>query len=152
VSEAARGLSPEQVAEQWEHIASNTDRMMQRVADPNEFPVWPGSALFDDDNNSDPYQVSHGVQMCLVAGVDHLHTAKSYLLDFHVLPAASLFSLLRGALENFAAAYWILHPSEQNDRIERTLRWHARNFKDQKNALQPLGLADETTLGGSASR
>ena len=28
----------------------------------------------------------------------------SFLLDFHVLAAAPLFSLVRGSLENFAAA------------------------------------------------
>ena len=94
--------------EQWGMIANGTNRVTERVGDPNEFSVSPGSSLFGDDEHSDPYQLSHAVQMCLVARIDHLHTAKSHLLDFHVLPAASLFSLVRGALENFGAAYWML--------------------------------------------
>jgi hypothetical protein len=145
VTEPDEGLTDEQVGEQWGQIASGTNRMMERVGDPNEFPLASGSSLFGDDKHSDPYHVSHTAQACLVAGVDHLHTAKSHLLDFGVLPAQSLFSVIRGALENFAAAYWILHPRLRNDRVERTLRWHAKNFKDQKTALEPLGLADETT-------
>jgi hypothetical protein len=123
-----------------------TDKMMKRIGDRNDFAVLSGSSLCGDDKHSGIYQVSHAVQMCLVAGVDHLHTAKSYLLDFHRLPAASLFSLVRGSLENLAAAYWMLHPHRRDDRIERTLRWHAKNFKDQKTALEPHGIVDAAML------
>ena len=127
-------------------IANGTNRVTERVGDPNEFSVSPGSSLFGDDEHSDPYQLSHAVQMCLVARIDHLHTAKSHLLDFHVLPAASLFSLVRGALENFGAAYWMLGPKGRDERITRSLRWHAKNFKDQKTAMEPFGKAEATTL------
>jgi hypothetical protein len=143
--EGTGGLSDEEVANEWQHIAANTDRMLQRVNDPDEFPVQPRSSLSGDDKCCGGYQVSHAVQMCLVAGVDHLHAAKSHLLDFRMLPAQALFSVIRGALENFAAAYWILHPRLRNDRIERTMRWHAKNFKDQKTALEPKGLESDAT-------
>jgi hypothetical protein len=81
--------------------------------------------------------------MCLVAGVDHLHAVKALFVDLHVLHTAAPFSLVRGSLENLSAAFWILHPKARNQRIERTLRWHAKNFHEQFIALEPLGLLDE---------
>ena len=83
--------------------------------------------------------------MCLVAGVDHLHAVKCLTRDLGVVRNASPFSLVRGALENLCAAFWILHPpSLRNDRVERGLRWHAKNFYDQNTALKPRGLSDNT--------
>jgi hypothetical protein len=139
-------LDPAAVAAKWVEIAPAIDKMTERIADPNDFPVSPRSSLSGDDKASDPYQVSHAVRMCLVAGVDHLHAVKALLLDLGVLHTAAPFSLVRGSLENLAAAFWILHPKLRNERIERTLRWHARNFREQDIALEPLGLSDETKL------
>ena len=135
--------NPSAVAARWEEIAAGIDKMAQRIADPDDFPISPGSSLAGDDKASRPYQVSHAARMCLVAGVDHLHAAKALFLDLHVLHVAAQFSLVRGSLENLSAAFWILHPKARNERIERTLRWHARNFNDQYIALGPIGLSDE---------
>lgn len=66
-------------------------------------------------------------------------------LDLQALHASAVYSLVRGSLENLAAAFWILHPTPRNDRIERTLRWRARNFNEQLIALEQLGLANEST-------
>jgi hypothetical protein len=137
-------LDPAAVTAKWQEIAVGIDKMMERVGDPADFPVSPGSSLSGDDKASTPYQVSHAVRMCLVAGVDHLHAVKALMLDLQVLHNASPFSLVRGALENFSAAYWILRPSARDERIERALRWHAKNFHDQHNALKELGLSDES--------
>jgi hypothetical protein len=135
--------NPSAVAARWEEIAAGIDKMAQRIADSDDFPISPGSSLAGDDKASRPYQVSHAARMCLVAGVDHLHAAKALFLDLHVLHVAAQFSLVRGSLENLSAAFWILHPKARNLRIERTLRWHARNFNDQYIALGPIGLSDE---------
>lgn len=138
-------VSEEQVAAKWLEMAPLIDRMMERVGDPDDFPVSPGSSLAGDDKKSHPYCVSHAVRGCLVSSVDHMHAAKSLVLDLEVLHASAVYSLIRGSLENLAAAFWILHPAQRNDRIENTLRWHAKNFHDQLIALEPLGLADEST-------
>lgn len=138
-------VDAEAVGAKWDR-AGRRPRMAERIGDPNDFPVRPGSSLSGHDKASNPYCVSHAVRMCLVAGVDHLHTAKSYLLDFHVLPAASLFSLVRGSLENFAAAFWILHPKPRNDRTQNTSGWHARSFREQHIALESLGMSDDAKL------
>ena len=78
-------VDAEAVGAKWDR-AGHRPRMAERIGDPNDFPVRPGSSLSGHDKASNPYCVSHAVRMSLVAGVDHLHTAKSYLLDFHVLP------------------------------------------------------------------
>jgi hypothetical protein len=143
--EMAAELTEEQVVAKWQEIAPSIDRMAERIQDPNDFPIRPGSSLSGDDKRSSPYCVSHAVRMCLVGGVDHLHAAKSLVVDLQLLHADAVYSLVRGSLENLSAAFWILHPSSRNKRIERTLRWHARNFNEQKIALEPLGLADATT-------
>lgn len=131
------------VAAKWQEIAPAIDKMAERVANPNDFSVSPGSSLFGDDRVSNPYQVSHAVRMCLFAGVDHLHAAKLLLLDAQVLHVAAPFSILRGSLENLSAAFWILHPRRRNERVERALRWHAKNFLEQHTALEPLSLSTE---------
>ena len=134
------------VAAKWDEIAPGIDQIAERIANPNDFLVSPGSSLAGDDKASNPYRVSHAIRMCLVAGVDHLHAAKALLFDLGVLHTAAPFSVVRGSLENLAAAYWILHPKQRNERIERTLRWWARNFKDQHIGLEPVGLSDEAKL------
>lgn len=141
----AAELPEEQVVTRWLEIAPVIDKMTERIQDPNDFPVRPGSSLSGDDKKSSPYCVSHAARMCFVGGVDHLHAAKSLVVDLQLLHADAVYSLVRGSLENLSAAFWILHPSLRNERIERTLRWHARNFIEQRIALEPLGLADETT-------
>lgn len=144
-TDAGAELSEEQVSAKWLEMAPLIDRMAQRIQDPNDFEVGEGSSLSGDDKKSHPYRVSHAARMCLVGGVDHLHAAKSLVVDLRMLHASAVYSLVRGSLENFAAAFWILHPAKRNDRIEHTLRWHARNFNDQLIALKQRGLADEST-------
>lgn len=128
------------VLEKWAEISPLIDRMMERVGTREEFPVGVGSALAGDDTASTPYQVSHCVRMCMTAGVDHLHALKVLVVDSGILHVAAPFSLSRGALENFAAAFWMLHPPARDTRVERALRWHAKNFKDQETAVGQLGL------------
>jgi hypothetical protein len=135
----------EQVVAKWLEIAPGIDKMAERIGDPNDFAVRDRSSLCGDDKKSAPYCVSHAVRACLVSGVDHLHAAKSLVVDLEVLHASAVYSLVRGSLENLSAAFWILHPPVRNDRIERTLRWHARNFNEQLIALEPLGLADDAS-------
>ena len=53
---------------------------------------------------------------------------------------------MRGSLENFAAAFWILHPKPRNDRTQNTSGWHARSFREQHIALESLGMSDDAKL------
>lgn len=129
----------------WLGIAPGIDKMMERVGDPEDFPIVMGSPLSGDDKASSPYQVSHAARLCLVGGVDHLHAAKSLVVDLQILHASAVYSLVRGSLENLAAAFWILNPPQRNVRIEHALRWHAKNFHEQRLAMEPRGMADESS-------
>jgi len=122
----ADALDQDKIDSLWAKFASDVDQMMDRINDPMDFAVSPGSSLAGDDRASDPYHVSHAVQMCIVAGVDHLHAMKSLLIDLNVLHSAAPFTLVRGALEILSSAFWILHPAKRDLRVERVLRWHAK--------------------------
>lgn len=139
-------MSEDDVQRKWHEMAPLIERMMERVGTEDEFPVAVHSSLHGDDRAAAPYQVSHVLRMCLTAAVDHLHAVKVLVVDAGTLHIAAPSSLSRGALENLATAYWILGPSQRNERIERTLRWHAKNFKDQQNAISELNHPGHETL------
>jgi hypothetical protein len=135
-------LPPEEIEAKWLEIGPLIDRVTERIGTADEFPVASGSSLAGDDAASSPYQVSHAVKASMTAGVDHLHAIKVLVRDVRVLHALAPFSLARGALENLSLAYWVLHPTQRNERIERALRWHAKNYKDAEKALSPRGIAN----------
>jgi hypothetical protein len=140
VTDDASVLTDKIAMDKWAEIAPLIDIMVNRAQDPKDFVVEPGSQLAADDIASHPYRVSHCGRACLNAGVDHLHAAKMLIIDVRILHEAADYSLIRGALENFAAAFWVLHPPERNDRIEHALRWMVKNFKDQDKATAELNL------------
>jgi hypothetical protein len=137
-------LDEQQVAAKWAELEPLINRLVERSEDPSEFPVEPGSSLAGDDRASSPYQVSHCIRMCMAAGIDHLHAVKQLIVDDGTLHLAAPFSLSRGALETFATAFWILHPSSRNERVARTLRWHAKNFQDGHKATDLLKIEGST--------
>lgn len=139
-------ISDADIEAKWAQISPLIERMKERIGTPGEFPIGENSSLLGDDTASTPYHVSHAVRMCMTAGVDHLHAVKSLVIDGGLLHIAAPFSLTRGALENFSAAYWILHPTTRNDRIERALRWQAKNFKDGNTAISEFALPNQTPL------
>ena len=144
---AGERVSEQEAWEKWLEIAPLIDRLMERVGDQHDFLVQPGSALAGDDKASTPYQVSHAFKQCLTVAVDHLHAARVLILGPgyrpHAQPIVHLSAhaaLARGALENLAVAFWILHPNQRNLRIEHTLRWYVRNALDQSEALPEMGV------------
>ncbi|QSM03818.1 hypothetical protein PROPHIGD05-3_37 [Mycobacterium phage prophiGD05-3] len=142
----------EEVATRWLKMAPGIEAMTERIADPRDFPVEPGSPLFGDDKASDPYLVSLAARACLMIGVDHLDAAKSLVLDLKVLHISAAYTLVRGALENLAAAFWILNPSQRNDRIEHTLRWHAKDLREQGIAMKSRGMLDDSDYHSKLAR
>jgi hypothetical protein len=130
--------------EMWGQVVSAIDDMVHRIQDLEDFDVEPGSQLAADDASSHPYEVSHCVQNCLNAGVDHLHAAKALMFDVPILHANAEYSLFRGALENFGAAFWVLHPAQRSKRVEHALRWMVKNLKDHDNATAKLSLPGYT--------
>jgi hypothetical protein len=137
---AQASVTSEQIQAKWDEMSPLIDKMMERVGTPGEFPVSPKSNLADDDSASDPYQVSHVIRHCLTAGVDHLHAVKTLVRESGLLHVAAPATVSRGALETLATAYWILDPASRGVRIERSLRWHAKNIKDGDTARVEAGL------------
>ncbi|OZG29728.1 hypothetical protein BH683_007255 [Williamsia sp. 1138] len=131
-------VTEDQVAAKWHEISPLIDRMSERIGDRDDFKVAAGSSLASDDALTNPYQLSHSVRLCMTAGVDHLHSVKRLVMDSQVLHVAAPFSLSRGALETFSAAFWMLHPIAPGDRIAHGLRWHAKNFNDMHSAVDLL--------------
>ncbi|WP_341267412.1 hypothetical protein [Gordonia malaquae] len=121
----------------WQYLAATLERIGPRAADPDGFPVQAGSSLARDDQLTTPYQVSHSVQQSIVAGIDHLDAIKHLVIGQGVLNLAATWTLARGAIENLAVAYWLLTGSRQ-ERVERTLRVHAKNSYDQYVATKHM--------------
>ena len=136
----------------WQKLAPLLERMMERVGTEGEFPIATGSSLAGDDAAADPYQVSHVIRMCLTAGTDHLHAVKVLVVDQHVVHVAAPASLARGALETLAAAYWVLQPAQRDERVTRSLRWHAKNMRDAETAVGDLELPGHTPLEEKLSK
>ena len=130
----------------WQALAPLVERMMERVGTRGEFPIAAGSSLAGDDAAADPYQVSHVIRMCITAGTDHLHAAKVLIVDQQVVHVAAPASLARGALETLAAAFWVLQPTRRDERVTRSLRWHAKNMRDAEAAVGDLNLPGHRPL------
>jgi hypothetical protein len=130
------GITDEMVEAKWARLAPLIDVMSQRIQTPGEFEVHPGSSLARDDVDTSPYQLSHAARWCLNAGVDHLHALKSLVIDSGRIHSYATYSLVRGALENFGAGFWIVHPRQRSIRIEHGMRWWIKNFRDEDTAGQ----------------
>jgi hypothetical protein len=139
-------ITEAQASQKWLELAGIADGFQQRTDTRNGFPVAQGSSLAGDDAQSQPYQLSHAVRQCLFAASDHLHAVKSLVVDLKILHVAGPASLSRGILENTATAYWVLHPGQRDERVSRSLRWMAQNFKDGEKATGDLGLPNQKTL------
>lgn len=146
------GITEEQAGQKWAELAPLIDMLLTRISDKDDFPIRPRSSLARDDEWASPFQVSHAVKACIVAGVDHLHACKVLIVDAQTLHLAAPGSLVRGCLENLATAYWMLHPTSRAERVTRCLRWHVKNAHDQDQALRPLDLTSFKPKDGRLAR
>lgn len=145
-------LTDEMVHAKWAEIAEAVEVVTARVQTPDEFAVEPNSELAVDDAASSPYQISHAARWCLNAGVDHLHALKSLVVDARRIHGYSSYGLVRGALENFGAGFWILHPDDAPIQIEHGLRWWMKNFRDQDTATRDRDLSNYKPLEPKLAR
>jgi hypothetical protein len=144
-SDDAPELTDELAMVRWAQMAPVIDNVLNRTQDTVDLVAGAGSQLADDDADSDPHNVSRCARTCINVGVDHLHAAKTLILEVStVLHANADYSLIRGALENFGTAFWVLHPRQRSVRVERALRCATQNFKDEDNAVGDLGLPNYT--------
>jgi hypothetical protein len=149
---APESLTDEMVEAKWRELAPLIDVMTERIQTPNEFEVQPNSQLAADDAVSSPHNVSHAARWCLNAGVDHLHALKSLAVDAGRIHSSASYGLVRGALENFGAGFWILHPTERSVRVEHGLRWWMKNAADEDKATSDLALPNYKPLKTKLNR
>jgi hypothetical protein len=128
----------DEIGLKWGAMSDALDRLAERIADPDDFPVFPGSSLRGDDRVSHPFEVSQAIRHLINASVDQLHGAKSLLHVAGHEHLAVSSTLARAALENTATGLWILGPPNRDPRVERVLRWHARNYDDEASTVGHL--------------
>ncbi|WP_418058904.1 hypothetical protein [Pimelobacter simplex] len=130
----------------WAEIIPLVDQLVERAETQGEWRVVPHTALAADDAKSRPHQMSHAARMLLNAGIDNLNGVRHLVFGRPdaatpsiVLHQAAHAVLARGAIENFAAGIWMLGPQRRDVRLERLLRWHVKNVKDQHAAVDRFG-------------
>lgn len=128
-------VTPERIEQKWIEYAESIEALAARVGNPDDFPVVTGSSLAGDDAKSHPFEVSHALRHIINASVDQLHGVK-VVRDANYQHLSVSNTLVRAALENIATGLWILGPGTRPERIERALRWHARNYHDFANYLR----------------
>jgi hypothetical protein len=138
--ETPPALTEEQINQKWTEFVPRINELQARSDKQDGFRAQPRSSMAGDDRWSAPFQVSHAVNACIMAGIDHLHACKALIVDAHSLHVAAPASLVRGSLENMATAFWMLHPASRAERVTRCLRWHTINARDGQQALGSLGL------------
>jgi hypothetical protein len=133
-------LSNEQMIGRWQEISRLAQGLRERVDTDGEFETPPGCAMAGDDSHLGDYQITTAFRMCLMAAADHLHALTSLVVELQRLHLAAPASLARGAIENGATAFWLIHPKSRDERIEHTLRWYAKDTWDQQRAVGDLGI------------
>lgn len=95
-----------------------------------------GSSLAGDDRRTHPHEVSHAAIQSVGAGVDHLHALRRTLTGrdpAHVaLHTYAPFTLIRAALENAAAAVWLVAPAGRPERLTRRLRLEMKSLQEMQ--------------------
>ncbi|MEU9376495.1 hypothetical protein AB0D94_22350 [Streptomyces sp. NPDC048255] len=92
----------------------------------------PTSSLATDDAPLGPYGASILIRNSFTAGVAHADALRRIVLDGEVDPS-SPWTLMRGALENFATAAWLLGGKDRTERRRQSLRlWR----EDMRNRAQ----------------
>ncbi|MFC0439622.1 hypothetical protein [Kutzneria buriramensis] len=133
-----------QVLEDLTRIFDKVDTWMTRTLDEPTRPLR-GSPLARDDQDTDPFQISHAVLGVLNSAVDHLHALRKLIIDANVVHARAPFTLLRAALENASIAVWLLAPSSRDERILRRLRLQWADVCDGMNAAELAGTPQRMT-------
>jgi hypothetical protein len=99
----------------------------------------PGSELSVDDDQADPYHVSHAAWRSLSTAGDHLSCLDVLMRDAKTIHMYAPFTLLRSALENGSAAIWMLEPPQREERLARRFRFAIEDIKNGERARKLTG-------------
>lgn len=147
-----RRVVDELALQRWPEVVRSIDAVVKRFEN-EQHEVRPGSSLAADNRKADPFHTSHVIELLLNAGIDNLNGIRHLIWgrpgddpNHPVLHQAAHYVLARAAIEDFATALWILEPASRDLRIERTLRWHVKNVKDQHQAIGMLDIPGQRPL------
>ena len=76
-----RSSPDDPIRDKWIELVDIVNRLVQRVADPDDFAVERTSSLAGDDRESHPFEVSQAVRHLINASVDQLDGIKVLLVD-----------------------------------------------------------------------
>ncbi|MDQ1305673.1 MAG: hypothetical protein QG671_1505 [Actinomycetota bacterium] len=101
---------------------------------------WPsqGSSLAGDDQRSAPFRLSHAALLSYSTGADHLEAIRFMIQDGKRTQPWASHTLVRGALENFATAVWLIAPKKRNERLTRRFQLAMYDVKNS-NKVQRIG-------------
>jgi hypothetical protein len=106
------------------------------------------SSLAQDDARLDPYQMSHALTGALLVADDHLLAVRDLLIGDEGQPGRlhlyAPCTLLRGAVEGAATAYWLIEHKSRQERLLRRLQLEATNMRDGANFLASAGIPDQS--------
>jgi hypothetical protein len=149
MSDNSAEMTDAMAQQHWVRIVEDAQKLW--TTDPFQFSH--AQSLRKTTLRSNPYQVSHRAQGFISTGLHHMHAVKTLILGGEpVIHTNSDYTLLRGALENFGVAFWVLQPPAPRYRIERALQCAAQNFKDQDKATKDLGLEDYRPLQSNRAK
>ena len=133
-------MTPDEERRAFAEIFRYLDRIepwLQRI-DPDgpRSVVRERSQMSRDDRETDPYQMSQAAWHALSHAVDHLHCMRTLLRDAKQMHMYAPYSIARAALENAAAAVWLLAPDDRKERILRRLRFAVLDIRAGEEARQ----------------
>ncbi|TDN42544.1 hypothetical protein EDF64_11119 [Curtobacterium flaccumfaciens] len=84
------------------------------------------SVMSADDARSNPLQLSHMVQFCMLVGIDNLQALRQLMhpddAEQLTVPIVAMYPLLRSVIESAAQALWLLDSESQRERLTRLVR------------------------------
>ncbi|GAA1963526.1 hypothetical protein [Catenulispora subtropica] len=87
-------------------------------------PVQPGSSLAADDAPLGSWNVTRLVTGSISIGLTHVDTVRRLVAELNVLDTASPWTLMRGALEDFATAVYLLHGTRPERQLRALTLWN----------------------------
>jgi len=144
VLRSVRGQTPKEEQQSHDaikHLLDGIAELVDQAERLTKVRPRPGSELAQDDDLTNPIQMSHLVGYCQLMAIDNLRVVREILNprgdDVLTFPIVALYPLLRSVMESSSLAIWILEPEDQRTRVQRLLRARVTDivFDDQLNEI-----------------
>ncbi len=96
----------------------------------------PGSSLLADDAALGPWNATTLIRNSITAGLLHVDSLSRLAVELGHLDPVTPWTVLRGALENFSAAVWLLTGNGRKERQHRALILWAQDFRNREQYEQ----------------